>query len=95
MTDTASQREIKAAFRRQAKRFHPDLNPGDTNAERQFKAIAEAYEVLGNEARRADYDRWFRMHSASPPPSTNTLNVEAEQFVATFREASSRVQSVF
>ena len=95
MTDTASQREIKAAFRRQAKRFHPDLNPGDINAERQFKAIAEAYEVLGNAARRADYDRWFRMQSDSPPPSTNTLNVEAEQFVATFREASSRVQSVF
>lgn len=54
---TASQEEIKKAFRSLARRFHPDV-PGNTQAsEIRFIEISEAYEVLGNEARRRDYDR--------------------------------------
>lgn len=50
--------EIKAAYRRQAIKFHPDRNPGDKSAEAQFKAINEAYEVLSDAQKRAAYDRF-------------------------------------
>ncbi len=54
----ASSEEIKAAYRRQAIKFHPDKNPGDKNAESQFKAINEAYEMLSDPNKRAAYDRF-------------------------------------
>lgn len=53
----ASQKEIQSAFRRLAKKYHPDLNPGNDSAERQFKRINEAYEVLSNPRSRQEYDR--------------------------------------
>jgi len=52
----ASAEEVKTAFRKLAKNYHPDRNPGDDWAERRFKEANEAYETLGDEARRADYD---------------------------------------
>jgi molecular chaperone DnaJ len=55
---TASQDEIKQAYRRQAIRYHPDKNPGDKSAESQFKAINEAYELLSDSQKRAAYDRF-------------------------------------
>ncbi len=55
---TAGQDEIKAAYRRQAIKFHPDKNPGDKAAETKFKAINEAYEVLSDGNKRAAYDRY-------------------------------------
>ncbi len=55
-----SQDEIKKAFRRLARRHHPDLNPGDKNAEHRFKEINEAYEVLGDAKKKADYDQFGR-----------------------------------
>ena len=54
----ASQEDIKRAYRRFARRYHPDLNPGDKNAEQKFKEINEAYEVLGDPKKRQDYDRF-------------------------------------
>jgi len=55
---SASPDEIKAAYRRQAIKYHPDKNPGDKNAEAQFKAINEAYEVLSDSQKRVAYDRF-------------------------------------
>jgi curved DNA-binding protein len=52
----ASQNEIKKAFRKLAKKYHPDSNPGDKKAEEKFKEINEAYEVLGDEEKRKKYD---------------------------------------
>lgn len=52
----ASAEEVKTAFRKLAKNYHPDRNPGDEWAERRFKEANEAYETLGDEARRAEYD---------------------------------------
>ena len=52
----ASQDEIKKAYRKLAVKYHPDKNPGDKKAEEKFKEAAEAYEVLGDEKKRAAYD---------------------------------------
>ena len=53
---TASQKEIKAAYRKLARKHHPDVNQGDASAEGRFKEINEAYEVLGDPAKRRKYD---------------------------------------
>jgi len=54
----ATSAEIKKAYRKKAIEFHPDKNPGDKNAEANFKKAAESYEVLGNEEKRAQYDQF-------------------------------------
>ncbi len=53
---TASDKEIKQAFRKLARKHHPDVNPGDKVAESKFKEINEAYEVLGDSDKRKKYD---------------------------------------
>src|SRR2546430_7977270 len=53
---TASEKEIKQAFRKLARKHHPDVNPGDKTAETRFKEMNEAYEVLGDPAKRKKYD---------------------------------------
>jgi len=53
---TATEKEIKQAFRKLARKFHPDVNPGDKSAESRFKEINEAYEVLGDSEKRRKYD---------------------------------------
>jgi len=54
----ASDEEIKKAYRKLAKQYHPDVNPGDKNAEAKFKEINEAYEVLSDPQKRSQYDRF-------------------------------------
>lgn len=54
---TASEKEIKSAFRKLAQKYHPDKNPGDKAAEDKFKDLNEAYEVLGDPQKRARYDQ--------------------------------------
>lgn len=57
----ASDKEITKAYRRLARQFHPDANPGDTKAEERFKEISAAYDVVGDAAKRAEYDEVRRM----------------------------------
>lgn len=77
----ADAEEIKRAYRRLAMKHHPDRNPGDAEAERAFKEAAEAYEVLGDEQKRAIYDQYGRegLKGAAGGPAThdfNRMNVE-------------------
>lgn len=67
VTATATQREIRDAYRRLARQWHPDSNAGDPAAEARFKRIARAYEVLGDPKRRTAYDeRLTRGRFAAP-----------------------------
>ena len=52
----AAQDDIKSAYRKLAKQYHPDVNPGDKNAEAKFKEVNEAYDTLSNDQKRAAYD---------------------------------------
>jgi DnaJ-class molecular chaperone len=55
---TASEKDIKSAYRKLARKHHPDVNPGDKKSETAFKEIGEAYSVLSDPDKRKKYDRW-------------------------------------
>src|SRR5438034_10364847 len=68
----ASEKEIKSAFRKMARKLHPDLNPNDKEAEARFKEANEAYEVLSDPDKRKKYDQfgadWERYQHAEGAP---------------------------
>lgn len=67
----ASEKDIKQAYRKLARKYHPDVNPGDKAAEDKFKEISEAYEVLSDKDKRAKYDQfgqyWQQAGQAGQP----------------------------
>ncbi len=68
VTRSASQEEIKSAFRKLARKYHPDVAQDKKNAEAKFKEINEAYEVLGDPDKRSKYDELGPNWQAPPPP---------------------------
>ena len=64
VTKDASAEEIKKAYRKLAREFHPDANAGDAKAEEKFKEISEAYDVLSDDAKRREYDEMRQYGSA-------------------------------
>ncbi len=75
VSKNSSEKEIKSAYKKLARKYHPDVNPGDKSAEEKFKQVSEAYDVLSDQKKRAQYDRvgheaWkagFK-EGAPPPP---------------------------
>lgn len=72
VSKTATPEEIKKAYRKLARKYHPDLNPGDQEAEARFKEINEAHEVLSDPEKRQKYDQfgqyWKQAAAGTPPP---------------------------
>src|SRR6266852_5519518 len=54
----ATPEEIKTAYRKLARQYHPDRNPGDKQAEARFKEVQEAYDILSDKTKRGQYDRF-------------------------------------
>src|SRR6266566_9885377 len=81
---TATEDDIKKAYRKLARKFHPDVNPGDTTAEEQFKDIGEAYAVLSDPDKRKRYDQlgenWKAGADFTPPPGWEGVHVEYGDF---------------
>jgi molecular chaperone DnaJ len=65
----ATQKEIRAAYRKLARKYHPDLNPGDKSSEESFKQVQEAYDVLSDTKKRQMYDQYgFEVPGVGIPP---------------------------
>lgn len=86
VSKTATPEEIKRTYRKLARKWHPDLNPGDKEAEAKFKNLNEANEVLSDPEKRQKYDQ-FGQHwnqpgytQAPPPRGTNTTAVDFDQY---------------
>jgi len=78
LEEGATAKEITKAYRKLARDLHPDKNPGDAAAEERFKEVAAAYAVLGDEAKRTEYDEVRRMGpvGAAGGPGGFTFNVD-------------------
>jgi molecular chaperone DnaJ len=74
----ASDADIKKAYRKMAKKYHPDINPGDKAAEAKFKEVNEAYEVLSDSQKRARYDQFG--HAGTDPNGFGGFNGSAGGF---------------
>jgi molecular chaperone DnaJ len=79
LDQTASTADIKRAYRRLARRYHPGVNPGDRAAEAMFRRVAEAYETLVDPARRQVYDASGGSHLV-PPPVAASATLEFTEF---------------
>src|SRR5580693_5415408 len=69
----AVQKDIRQAYRKLARKYHPDLNPGDKSSEEKFKQVQEAYDVISDPKKRQMYDQFGfdGERNAAPPPPPN------------------------
>ncbi|UCE81834.1 MAG: DnaJ domain-containing protein [Deltaproteobacteria bacterium] len=89
----ASEDQIRKAYRKLALKYHPDHNPGDSKAEERFKEIAEAYGVLIDPEKRAQYDQWLRAGAQERMAGGGFRYSQQEIFQDLFRDP--RFASVF
>lgn len=88
----ASEKEIKSAFRKLARKHHPDVNPNDKQAEARFKEVSEAYEVLSDSEKRKKYDQfgadWERYQQTQGAPGGFDFSKYAENFGGSYGSGS-------
>jgi curved DNA-binding protein len=72
---TASAEEIKKSYRRLARKYHPDMNPGDQAAENSFREVTEAYEVLADAEKRRKYDQFGKYWKQPAPANARSAGV--------------------
>ena len=89
---TATEAAIKKAYRKLAKKYHPDANPDNPKAEKVFKAVAEAYGILGDKDKRAAYD--LRI-SGGPAQSQAHAKSRAYRSSSGFRRTSELTEDDF
>jgi molecular chaperone DnaJ len=75
----ASAKDIRAAFRKLARKYHPDLNPGDKSAEEKFKQLQEAYDILSDSKKRQMYDQYGFYSDNLPPGGPGAAASQGEQ----------------
>ncbi len=76
VSKSASAAEIKKAYRKLARRYHPDANPGDSAAEERFKQVQTAYDVLSDADKRKAYDRFGSTNGRGPSAGPGGVNVD-------------------
>src|SRR5215831_5014269 len=79
---TAAAGDIRKAYRKLARKYHPDLNPGDKSAEDRFKNVQEAYDVLSDSKKRQMYDQFgfYSENGFSGPPPGSQAGGRGQQF---------------
>lgn len=91
LNKSASDDEIKKAYRKLAKQYHPDMNPGDKVAEEKFKEVNEAYAVLSDPDKKAKYDQFG--HAAFDPSMAVPASVISEALISAIYSAASSVEA--
>lgn len=84
VNEQAADDQIKQAYRKLAKQYHPDLHPGDAKAEARFKDLVEAYETLGNREKRKAYDQKRKKASEVRAKKTRTQTNTSEMDIQNF-----------
>ena len=96
VSKTATDAEIKKAFRQQAKKYHPDIHPGDKECEEKFKEAQEAYAVLSDPDKRRQYDQFGHAAFDGSRRRSRWLCISSGMmmgiFLGTFSEISSEVE---
>jgi curved DNA-binding protein len=94
LSKTATQKEIRSAFRKLAAKYHPDRNPDDSSAEEKFKELNEAYTVLSDSEKRKFYDQ-YGTTDGGPPFATGSRGVYTQFDPEEFSGFSDFFQSLF
>lgn len=93
ISEKSTKEEIQKAFRKLAKKYHPDVNNGNFKIQEKFKEIKEAYEVLKDEKKRKQYDELIKVNKNHETCKTNNINTEKVSF--DFSQVKNSFESFF